>query len=180
MKILWKYYNCISKLYFSFVSFNPAIRFLFFFFFFFFFFSLDFSPPCIPLSPPSPFFFFSTFQFPHHSRTSLSLLFFNSLSLLFFFFLFFFFYLIPNGERGRKRKNRWVRWLHSAVPSLRSLCRCAFRFAAAARLSPNAAQMVDSLCLFFIYFLFFLAFIVMVWLILRLCFWVVFWLCLSF
>ena len=54
---------------------------------------------------------------------SLSLSFSSSLSQLFFFF----FYLIPthysalsiirNRERGRERKNRWVRWLHSATPS---------------------------------------------------------------
>ena len=38
---------------------------------------------------------------------------------------------------------------------------------------PNATQMVDGLCLFFFFILFyFFAFIVMVWLILRLCFWV--------
>ena len=80
-------------------------------FFFFFFFSLDFSPPhtCTLISTLS--FLFSTFQFPLHSRTSLSLSFSSSLSLLFFF------YLIPNGERDRKRKNRWVRWLRSTAPS---------------------------------------------------------------
>ena len=84
----------ITKLYFSFVSFNrPYVS----FFFFFFFFSLDFPPPHMYTLISTLSFFFSTFLFPLHSRTSLPLSFSNFLSLLFFFF----FYLIPNGERER-------------------------------------------------------------------------------
>ena len=108
------------------------------------FFSLDFSPPHTysHISHPLPFCFL---YFPL-SRTSLSLSF--SISLLFFFF---FFYLIPkyypalsvirNGERGRERKNRWVRWLRSAT---------------AARLPPQRSPDGRWLVSFFLFSFFFL------------------------
>ena len=115
---MWKYCGSISKLYFSFLSFyHPYVSFSssFFLFLFSWFFS---TTHVYPLSPSSPFCFLYS---PLHSRTSLPLSFSSSLSLL---FSFFFFYLIPkhypalsvirNGERGRERKNRWVRWLCSA------------------------------------------------------------------
>ena len=181
MKIVWKYCGSISKLSFLFLyiifHFFLSIIHTFLFFFSWFFSTAHVYPYISILS------FFSLlstwFQ-------NLPLSFFLQLSLPLIFF--FFFYLIPkhypalsvikNRERGRERKNRRVRWLHSATPS-----------AAPPLLVflPNAAQMVDGLCLFF-FFLFFLfffffffffffvvvvvAFIVMVWLILRLCFWV--------
>ena len=168
---MWKYCGSISKFYFSFLSFyHPYVS-----PFFFFFFSLDFSLPHTYTHYLHPLLFvFSTFHFiPQPPSLFLS-------AALFLYLFFFFFYLIPkhypalsvirNGERGRERKNRWVRWLCSAAPSLRSLCLCTFRSAAATRLPPQRNP--DGRWLMSFFFFFFFAFIVMVWLILRLCFWI--------
>ena len=131
--IVVAFLNCIFPFFLSIIHTFP------FSFFFFFFFSLDFSPPHTYTHYLHPLlFFFSTFHFiPKPPSLFLSL-------ALFLYFFFFFFYLIlkhyptlsviRNGERGRERKNRWVRWLRFVVPSLHSLCRCA---AATACLPPQ-------------------------------------------
>ena len=148
--IVVAFLNCIFPFFLSIIHTFP----LFFLFLFSWFFS---TTHVYPLSPSSPFCFL---YFPLHSPTSLPLSFCSSLSLPFFFF----FYLIPkhypalsvirNGERGRERKNRWVRWLCSAAPSLRSLCLCTLRFAAATRLPPQRSPDGRWLMSFFFFFLF--------------------------
>ena len=147
---MWKYCGRISKLSFLFLY----IIFPFFLSiihtFLLFFLLIFLHHTRIPIYPyPLPFFFL---YFPL-SRTSLYLSFSNSLSQLFFFI----FYLIPthylalsvirNGEKGRERKNRWVRWLCSA---------------AAARLPPHRRLSsspppgwVRSASFFFFFFFFF-------------------------
>ena len=122
-------------MYFSFLSFyHPYVS-------FFFFFSLDFSPPHMYTHYLHPLLFFlSTFHF------ILEPPFLVLSPALFLYFFFFFFYLTPkhylalivirNGEKGRERKNRWVKWLRSATSSLRSLCCCAFCSAATTYLPP--------------------------------------------
>ena len=175
MKILWKYYCSISQFgffyflyYFFFFHFTfthtklPTIRLVLFFFFFF---SSTRSPLSLPL--------FLTLLF------SLILLIHQNIpggllspapSLLFFFF-FFFFNLIPKLSPIRKRFH--------FLCHLRTF-QGALIFVLLLIFVPNPVQMgqqASVLCLFF-----FFAFIVMIWLILKLCFWVcilVIWLCLR-
>ena len=111
----------------------------------------------IPIYPyPLPFFFL---YFPL-SRTSLSLSFIRSLSQLFFSF----FYLIPTHYsafsviRNEERTDGLDGSVSPCLP-LRSLCRHAFRFAAAARLPPYhrlssspPPGWVRSACSFFFFF----------------------------
>ena len=112
--------NCIFPL---FLSTRPYVS-----FFTFSFLLIFLHHTRIPLSPPSP--FFSLLSSFHFIPEPVSLF----LSPSLFLYLFFFSYLIPNGERGWKRKNRWVRWIRSAAPSLRSLCR---RCSSSSQCSPD-------------------------------------------
>ena len=164
MKILWQHFQIVisySLYYFSFLSF---ILFLLLF-------SLVFSPPHMYTHriPYSPFFFI---YFPLDSRTSLSLSFSSSLFLssLFLYFFFFFFYLIPehsqalsmirNEERGKERKNGWVRWLRSAAPSALLSVPCLLLHGRRLSSSPMQPRWVRWLVSFF--FFPFFAFIVMI------------------
>ena len=165
-----------SLYYFSFLS---SIR-------FFFFFSCFFSATRVYplLSPSSPFFlYFFFFFYLIPEPLSLSLVLSQTLS-----FSTFFFYLIPvhslvlsvirNGERGREWRNKREILLtppliegHRLAENRHSLCQATPFAPPPLIFLPNTASPdgSDGLCLFF-FFLF--AFIVMIWLILRLCFWV--------
>ena len=102
-------------LYIIFHFFHPYVSFFFILLFFL-------HPTRIPIFLHPLLFFL---YFPLDSRTSLSLSFSNSLFIYFFFFFFFYLilehslalFVIRNGERGRERKNKWVRWLRSTAPS---------------------------------------------------------------
>ena len=174
MKILWKYYISISQLeFFIFYIIFPfsislsTIRFISFSFFFSFF-----SPPhTVHYLYPSFTLLFSLIL-PHSSKRSRSS-FFLQLPLSFFFFNF----LLDSKTLSVIRK-------FSFSPSFKNIPGSShLRAVAHLRPQPSPDGLVGFCPLsFFSFFFFFFAFIVMIWLILKLCFWVcilVIWLCLS-
>ena len=138
--IVITFLNCIFPL---FLSTRPYIS----FFLFFFFFSLDFSPPHTYTLISTLSFFFSQLSSFHFILEPASLF----LSPALFLYIFFSTWFQMEKEVERERTDGLD---GSAMPSLCSLCRRAFCSTAIARLPPNAAQIVDSLCLFFLFFFF--------------------------
>ena len=151
---MWKYCGSISKLYFSFLSFNHTFPFLFLFLFSFSFLLIFLHHTCIPIIFNLSFFFF--LHFPLHSRTSLPLSFSSTLSRALgalFFFFFFSSLAALRLELSLTHKDRSLVLL--PPPHI---------------LLPIEAQM-SQLCFFF--------FFVLIWLVLKLWFEFVFWLRLS-
>ena len=159
---MWKYYSSISQLeFFIFYIIFPfsislsTIRFISFF-----------SPPHVVhyLYPSFTLLFFLIL--PHSSERSRSSLFLQLPLSLFFFFTWF-----QNSLCDKKIFLSSLIQEHSR--ELSSSCCCSSS-------SPTQSRWVN--CLLSFVFFFFFAFIVMIWLILKLCFWVcilVIWLCLS-
>ena len=82
-------------------------------------------------------------------------------------------------EKEAERKNKWEILLapplikgHKPAENRHSLCQATPSAPPPLVFLPNAAQMGQMAYVFFFSFLFFFCFIVMIWLILRLCFWV--------
>ena len=133
MKILWKYYNSISKLYFSFVSLNLAIRSLFFFPFLLIF----LHHTRIPLSPPSHFFsLLSSFHFIPEPPSS-----FLSPSL----FLYFFFSFSTSFQTEKEVERERTDGLNGSAPPRLHFALCAARLHFALCVAPPSTPPPPSL-----------------------------------